>query len=214
MRSTTIRPALFAAGVLALAGCSSPTPTTAAPPAPTSSSATTSTAAPAPSTGTGPATGDSAPQSTSAAAGAASPCTASDVTASLGQPPAPGGQVTVALRYVDTGSRSCTLTGYPGATLLGPDVPQLGPQYQLPRSTASTPTTVTLAPGQAAVADLTLGTLPVGDPAGWQATELLTTAPDDTTTMTVPFPADLPVARQDAATRPATFVGPFTGPVS
>jgi hypothetical protein len=212
---TTTRWTVTAAGLLALAGCSSATPTPTAAPA-TTTTAVASSSGPASSgsawsaapTTTAP---SSAPASTT---GSTPPCTAADVTASLGTAPGSGGQVTVPLRYTDTGSRSCTLTGYPGATLQGPDRAPYGPQYALARSTTTTPTTVTLAPGQAAVADLTLGTVPVGDPAGWQATALLTTAPDDTTVMTVPFPADTPVTRQDGATRPATYVGPFTGPTS
>lgn len=200
-----------AAASIVLAGCGTGTDT------PAVSTATTTSAASATTTITAPAATTASGATTSAAAaapGSAARCSAATITPSLGTVPAPGGQITVPLYYSNSGSAPCTLAGYPGATLQGPDYPQFGPQYQLARATAVTPTTITLNPGQRAVADLTLGTVAATDATGWQPTALLTIAPGDTTVMTVPFPASTPVSRQDAATHPATYVGVFTGPLS
>ena len=39
--------------------------------------------------------------------------------------------------------------------------------------------------------------------------QVLTIAPDDTTVMTVPWPSDTPVLRQDGATHPGSYIGAF-----
>jgi hypothetical protein len=189
--------------LLVAAACSpsSPAPNAAAP---TSISPSTPSPASAPSA---PTTASTATPDTARA------CTSVDVTATLDAAPDPGGQITIPLRYTNSTTRACTITGYPGATLVGPDSPPFGDEYQLPRSTATAPSTITLAPGTSAVANLTLGTTTPADPSGWQPTALRTIAPDDTTVMSVPFPADTPVIRQDGATHPASYIAAFTGPL-
>ena len=208
--STTI--ACAAVACVALAGCGSSTDNAATPTTAPVATPSASTAAPATTENVAP-TSSSSPTTTTAPTSPVR-CSAADITPSLGTVPAPGQQIVVPLYYTNSGSAPCTLIGYPGATLQGPDYPVDGPQYQLRRSTTATPTTITLNPGQKPVADLALGTVATTDPSGWQATALLTIAPGDTTVMTVPFPARTPILRQDEATRPATSIGAFTGPVS
>lgn len=209
--STTI--ACAAVACVALAGCGSSTDSVATPTTTPVATPSASTAVPATTTESVAPTSSSSPMTTTTPTSPVR-CSAADITPSLGTVPAPGKQIIVPLYYTNSGSAPCTLVGYPGATLQGPEYPVDGPQYQLHRSITVTPTTITLNPGQKAVADLTLGTVATTDPSGWQATALLTIAPDDTTVMTVPFPAGTPILRQDGATRPATYVGLFTGPVS
>ncbi|MDZ7914991.1 MAG: DUF4232 domain-containing protein [Rhodococcus sp. (in: high G+C Gram-positive bacteria)] len=140
-------------------------------------------------------------------------CTAADITPTLGDITPSDTQTTVPLRYTNSGSVPCNVTGYPGATLEGPGVDGLGPDYDLPRSETTPSTTITLEPGAAAVADLTLGTVNKNDARAWIPTGFLTTAPGDTTVMTLPFPASVGVQRQDGATRPASYISAFRGPV-
>lgn len=142
------------------------------------------------------------------------PCTAANMTATLGTVPGTAGQVVLPLRYTNTGSSPCAVTGFPGATLQGPDDGRFGPEYQLPRSDVTPSDTIALLPGTAAVADLTLGTAAPDDADGWQPDALLTIAPGDTEVMTVPLPEGIEIQRQDGATRPASYIGAFTGPVA
>ncbi|MFI8568819.1 hypothetical protein ACIGGF_19905 [Rhodococcus sp. NPDC078407] len=81
------------------------------------------------------------------------PCTAAEITPTLGDISPSNVQITVPLRYTNSGSVPCTVT------------------------------------------------------------TCLTTAPGDTTVMTLPFPATVGVQRQDGATRPASYIGAFSGPV-
>ncbi|MCZ4521525.1 DUF4232 domain-containing protein [Rhodococcus ruber] len=149
----------------------------------------------------------------SSGAAAVAACTAADITPTLGDVTPSDVQTTVALRYTNSGSVPCNVTGFPGATLEGPDVDGLGQEYDLARGETTPSTTITLEPGAAAVADLTLGTVDKNDERAWIPTAFLTTAPGDTTVMTLPFPATVGVQRQDGATHPASYIGAFSGPV-
>ncbi|MDI9896929.1 DUF4232 domain-containing protein [Rhodococcus sp. IEGM 1381] len=140
-------------------------------------------------------------------------CSAANITPTLGDISPSDVQITVPLRYTNSGSVPCNVTGFPGATLRGPDVDGLGPEYDLARGETVPSTTITLEPGVAAVADLTLGTVNKNDERAWIPTAFLTTAPGDTTVMTLSFPATVGVQRQDGATHPASYIGAFSGPV-
>ncbi|OZE37691.1 DUF4232 domain-containing protein [Rhodococcus sp. 05-2254-4] len=209
-------------GLIALTGCT----TAETAPADTATTASTSAApqpVPGEVSGTDPAGGadsDGAQSDGTAtgggdgAGGAAVPaCTAADITPALGDITPSDVQTTVPLRYTNSGSVPCNVTGFPGATLQGPDVDGLGPDYDLARSEITPSTTITLEPGAAAVAELTLGTVNKNDERAWIPSAFLTTAPGDTTVMTLPFPASVGVQRQDGATRPASYIGAFSGPV-
>ena len=73
----------------------------------------------------------------------------------------------------NTSSQACTLQGYPGVDLIGPDDPMWGPDYQLPQQ-AGDPQPVTLAPGASAASRLTF--LP--DPNGWVPSTIAVTLPN------------------------------------
>ena len=105
----------------------------------------------------------------------------------------------------NTSSQTCTLQGYPGVDLIGPDDPMWGPDYQLPQQ-AGDPQPVTLAPGASAASRLTF--LP--DPNGWVPNTIAVTLPNAPGRLETPWiGGGVPVARQDAATHPGTYVGPL-----
>lgn len=104
----------------------------------------------------------------------------------------------------NTSQQACTMQGFPGVDLSGPDDPAFGPTYSLPRQ-AGDPAAVTLSPGQAGAALLTYNP---GAQNGWVPTTAIVTPPGDTTQLQIPWPAGLSVERQDAATHPGTYIGP------
>lgn len=87
--------------VIALANPSTPSPTTTPPP-------TTTTTAP-PTT----------PPPTSTTAPAVATCTVDHLTVKLGTPDGSAGATHVPLIFVNTGSTSCTLEGFPGVSFVG-----------------------------------------------------------------------------------------------
>ena len=135
------------------------------------------------------------------------PCTAAELSAALGKktevPVDPQGQLGAAgthyridLVWTNTSHASCTLRGFGGVDLDGPNQGTAGgPTYSLPR-TADTPGTVTLAPG--AAAHIVIGYI---DPSGsnpdatqtWTPTHLSVTPPNQTTHLSVPWTAGTPV---------------------
>ena len=210
--------AFGAVGLMALTGCTTvETAPSDTPPTPgTSSEATTpQPISPEPSGGGSVGAAESGNNGPGGGSGVAeiAACTAADITPALGDIAPSDVQTTIPLRYTNSGSVPCNVTGFPGATLQGPDVDGLGPDYDLVRSEMTPSTTITLEPGAAAVAELTLGTVNKNDARAWIPTAFLTTAPGDTTVMTLPFPATVGVQRQDGATRPASYIGAFSGPV-
>ncbi|MEU6700156.1 DUF4232 domain-containing protein [Pseudonocardia sp. NPDC046786] len=131
---------------------------------------------------------------------AAAPCTDASLTATVNEPTGEGQQRTI-LSWRNTSDQPCTMTGFGGVDLRGPDDPTFGPSYSLPRS-AEEPSAITLQPGGTGITTIT--TLSGGD---WTPTEVVVTAPDETTSQTVPWRGG-PVQRQDGATRPGSFIGP------
>ncbi|MCP2169260.1 Protein of unknown function (DUF4232) [Goodfellowiella coeruleoviolacea] len=127
---------------------------------------------------------------------------------------------TVPLVYTNTSNRTCTMYGFGGVDLRGPDDPN-GPVYSLRRganpqqdpASGGTPTLVTLAPGGTAHTLITFVT-PSGDSVGsagstdWIPTEVVSTPPDETTQLTTPWLTGISVLRQDMATRVGTYISP------
>ena len=195
MTSSRLLPALLLA-TAALAACQSSAPTPAASPAPTS--AAPSTHAPVPATPTPSPTGG--PTGDAAASGE---CTLDELQPSLGRTTGEAGQRHTAVVWVNTSDRTCTMTGFGGVDLQGPDHP-LGPIYSLPRQQEE-PTTVRLAPGGTAHSTITW--LPPQDGSGWTPDRMLVTPPDETRSAAVEWPGGA-VLRQDGATRPGTYLSP------
>lgn len=163
--------------------------------------------------GCGAAAPTSAPAVTKAATQAAAhitfggSCTTADLTASLGRkvalPVDPQGQLGAAgthyridLVWTNKSATSCTLHGFGGVDIDGPDLGTAGgPTYSLPR-TADAPATVTLAPGAGAHT-----TISYIDPTGanpdatrlWRPTHLEVTPPNQTAHLDVPWTAATPV---------------------
>lgn len=142
-----------------------------------------------------------------ATAAAAPWCAADSLSLSTGPYGSPGdfSQIHFAVILTNISPESCTLRGYPGVDLVGPDDPVFGPTYSLPRQSGD-PQPVTLAPGASASSRLTF--LPTPD--GWVPNTIVVTPPDATTQLEVPWiPGGISVLRQDAATHPGTYIGPL-----
>jgi hypothetical protein len=183
---------LVVAAVLATAGCSaagvtpvSPTGVTAATP-----------------------TGDTG---VSSAAPVRSPaslarCHTGELTASLGKVTGNAEEQNhVALTFTNIGKTACRMRGFPGVDLVDADErPET--TYSLPRTTDK-PTTVVLSPGGSASAIIAFLWGGPGDGDIFLPAKLVTTPPDETRSLTVPWPVKTPVLRQDGATHPGTYVG-------
>jgi len=139
---------------------------------------------------------------------AASPsCTTDSIGLSAGAPGSPGDatQIHFDVIFTNTSSQLCELRGYPGVDLIGPDDPMWGPDYQLPQQTGD-PQLVTLAPGASAVSRLTF----LADPDGWVPNTIAATLPDMPGRLETPWIAGgVPLARQDGASHPGSYIGPF-----
>jgi hypothetical protein len=142
------RAAVLAAGPLigaaALAGCASSGTSSQPPAAGSTTTVTASPSAPAASSSNTPAV--AAPSSS--AAGTA--CATSALQVKLGASDGYAGGVYQTIDFTNTSGSSCTLTGYPGVSLVtGPSHQQLG--LAAKRSTTGAPAaTVTLGPGDTA----------------------------------------------------------------
>ena len=179
--------ALAVAGSAALTGCQAAAPPPPAPPAPTAAASTSAV-------------------STSAGAGSsatAGKCTLNELTASLGRTTGEAGQRHTAIVWTNTSSSACTVTGFGGVDLVGPD-DAMGRTYSLPR-TNGVPAAVKLAPG--ASAHTTITWLPPSDGPGWTPTGMNVTPPDETRSASIGWPGGA-VLRQDGATHPGTFISP------
>lgn len=187
-----------AAGAFALAACGT---STAASPAPAGGNAA-APAAQAQAPAKGAAGGGVAPASS-----ATPRCTTADLAVSLGKPlektDAPG-QFDVPLTYRNTSDHTCGLYGVPGVDLVGPDDATFGPVYHLPRTDNGVKYNEVPA-GTTASATITVLT-PAEGGASWTPTKLNTIPPGQTSALTVKWPSDLPVLRQDAATHPGSYV--------
>jgi hypothetical protein len=117
------------------------------------------------------------------------------------------GQDELELILTNISQQSCTLQGYPGVDLVGPDVPTLGPVFSLQRQRGD-PQPVTLEPGTSATSILTIGEPSLPEDY-WLPTTLVVTPPDAATQLQIPWIPSTAVQRQDGATSPATFIGPL-----
>lgn len=169
-------------------------------------------AAPAPATA--PSASSAVIRSAAANAQPALPCHTAQLSARLGpRTEMGGGQGAIPLTYTNISERPCVLRGVPGADLHGPADPN-GPVYTLPRQNARV-TDVQLAPQASASARLVVlsdqpGSVGSFGSKGWVPTELVTIPPGETSPLTLPWPAGLSVVRQDSATHPGSWIGPFT----
>lgn len=172
--------AVAALGLLATACGGSPA-APAPPPA-------TATAGAAPATTTAAAAAGTAAAATTTAALPAR-CTTGELKGSIGQTGGAAGSVYVQLLLTNTGKRTCELTGFPGVSYVaGADGHQVGPA-----AARSGPpgTTVRLAPGQAAAAQVQLVDVQNYDAAVCRPTEvrgLRVYPPGDTASLFVPRP--------------------------
>jgi hypothetical protein len=183
-------------GVATLAGCQSAPP--AAPPAPATTPPTTTAAGAAPTTAGG--------TPTTAGGGGGSEdtrCTLDDVSAALGRTTGEAGQRHTAVVWTNTSPQACTMTGFGGVDLQGPDDP-MGPTFSLRRAEEQA-STVRLQPGDAAHTTITW--LPPQDGSEWVPTGMLVTPPDETRSASLEWPGGA-VLRQDGATRPGTYISP------
>ncbi|WP_068795943.1 DUF4232 domain-containing protein [Pseudonocardia sp. HH130630-07] len=212
---------LLAAGLL-LAGCGGdPWPSAAGPvstPPPTSAPAPPTTTAP-PVDGGGDAGGDGGGDGGGDAGGgsggggdggggngggggggAPGRCTDAGLGAALGRTTGEAGQRHTTVVWTNNSGRPCTMTGFGGADLRGPDHPVHGPSYSLPRAEKPS-AAVRLEPGG------TAHTVITWLPGDWKPARLVITPPDETASKTLPWPGGS-VSRQDGATRPGTYIDP------
>ncbi|MET8871542.1 DUF4232 domain-containing protein [Nocardia sp. NPDC004604] len=144
------------------------------------------------------------PTATSSAAPA--PCAAETLNLSTRERPSDSpGQSRLEVVMTNTSTQSCSVQGFPGIDLVGPEDPTFGPTYQLPRQAAD-PAPLTVEPGAAVSSVLTY--LP-GSRDGWVPATIVVTPPDTTTQLQAPWPAGVSVQRQDGATHPGTYIGPL-----
>ncbi|WP_233209212.1 DUF4232 domain-containing protein [Mycobacterium sp. ENV421] len=134
-------------------------------------------------------------------------CTPDSLGLSTGAPASPGDatQIHFDVIVTNTSPQPCEVLGYPGVDLIGPDDPRWGPDYQVPQQ-ADAAVPITLPPGAAAASRLTF----LADPNGWVPDTIAVTMPNSPGRMEVPWIAGrVPVARQDAASHPGTYIGPL-----
>lgn len=126
-----------------------------------------------------------------------------------------GNQMAVFLVLTNMSGHDCTMYGFGGVDLHGPDDPQNGPVYSLRRSSEE-PALVRLTTGASAHVTITYlrgsGT-PAPDNDVWQPSSLVVTPPDETTPLTVPWTAGDAIQRQDSATHPGTYISPVAAGV-
>jgi hypothetical protein len=158
---------LAAPGLLAACGGSSPAKT---------SLATSSTPPPVTST-----TG------TSSGGQATTPCATSELKVSLGQSGAAAGTFYQRVEFRNAGAQACTLTGYPGVSFADDAGHQVG--VAASRNPANPSTTLTLAPGGTAYANLGIpdsGNFPAGSCSAATATTLRVYPPNQRDSVLVP----------------------------
>ncbi|KPC59962.1 DUF4232 domain-containing protein [Streptomyces chattanoogensis] len=113
-------------------------------------------------------------------------------------------QQTATVRLKNTGSRTCTLGGFPGVQIKGKD----GGTLDLPRS-AKKPVTLQLKPG--AHASFTMALLPSvnGDDKKVEPGTVLITPPNEKKNFTLKWPYGGAILDQSGATHPGTYVNPI-----
>lgn len=177
----------------------------------TSTAATDAPAARTPATSpTSPPSSASATQTAHPTPATTSRCHTSDLSAALGAKSGTG-QMTVPVVYTNTSDHTCTMYGFGGVDLHGPQYPTYGPVYSLRRQQAA-PLKVALAPGGHAHVTITylLNRGQAARSAPWRPAYLLITPPDETTSLRVAWTTGDAVLRQDGATHPGTYISPVT----
>lgn len=135
-----------------------------------------------------------------------------DVQGHLG---AAGTHYSVSLVWTNNSSHPCTMRGFAGVDVDGPDQGSAGgATYSLPR-TADTPTTVTLAPGATAHTTIRYidptGSRPDSQPGSlWTPTHLEVTPPDETTHLSVPWTPGTAVYQDPQDGIAAASISPIT----
>lgn len=183
-------------------------PVASAPSTPTTSAPATST--PSPTSPPSTASTASATQTARPTPTGTPRCHTSDLSAALGAKSGTG-QTTVPVVYTNTSGHTCTMYGFGGVDLHGPQDPTYGSVYSLPRRQAA-PLKVTLAPGGHAHVTITylLNRGQAARSRPWRPTYLLVTPPDETTSLRVAWTTGDAVVRQDGATHPGTYISPVT----
>lgn len=180
---------MIVSAALATTGCTASGPVTGTG---SSAAATTSSAA---------VTGSGAPATESTAAAAESECTNAELAISTGAIQAAAGHYSLSLYFIDNSETPCFVQGYPGVAVA---LPADG-TYNAERTmtgymggdNAQSPTQISLGPGGSAAALIEWVDSPqngsdsfsAADCTGYGASSLLVTAPDQTTSQTVPNPA-------------------------
>lgn len=190
---------LAAGAVVAAAGCSSSggSSTSAAPPM---TSAAASTSAPAstgsvagssPASSTAPSSPASglAPRATGSPTGGSNACATQGLRVALGSANGAAGSAYLPVQFTNVSGSTCTLYGYPGVSqVAGTPLAQVGAAAT--RSTAATPSLVTLAPGKTANALLRVVqalNYPTATCSPIPTTKLRIYPPNQTTSVDVPF---------------------------
>jgi Protein of unknown function (DUF4232) len=151
---------IVAATAILAVGCGSHSstapdqPTGSASAASSSASAAGTATSSAPSQATTPAATASGPQTSAAPAGTAA-CATSNLRISLGNGGAAAGTDFTIIDFTNSGSTSCTLYGFPGVSLTNSSGAQIGAAAT--RNPSTPASTVTLAPGGKANAQLGVG---------------------------------------------------------
>ncbi|MFD4576245.1 DUF4232 domain-containing protein [Streptomyces sp. NPDC058417] len=216
----TSRPAVVTAGVLAALGLlgacggsdgggggsssssAAPPPTSASAPASPTPTATLTPPAPA-SEATGTPTATTAPAATDAR------CHTSELRASVGRADPGAGQVNFPLVLTNTGERTCTVRGYPGAAFTDAAGKQLGPD---PVRTPGSAQAVSLAPGRSAWSGLTYSNPQVSGAEAATPRTLVVTPPNERDALKVTWTGgEVPVSGNASSVR-LTVLAPGTGP--
>ncbi|MFJ8630566.1 DUF4232 domain-containing protein [Streptomyces sp. NPDC093568] len=135
-------------------------------------------------------------------------CHTSELRAAIGRPSPGAGQRNFPIVLTNTGDRTCSVRGYPGAAFVDASGEQLGPD---PKRSPDTPTTVTLTPGRSAWAGLTYASPEISGARTARPAALLVTPPDERDPLKVAWTAgEVPVAGNESSVF-LTVVQPGTG---
>jgi len=153
------------------------------------------------------------PVSTATTATAVPWCDASSLNVKTGEPISPGQQpyIHFGLVFTNISPQTCTMQGYPGVDLIGPDDPPFGTTFSLPRGNGDVEPVV-LAPG--GQAESLIGFLPKWGPNGeepaWKPTTIIVTPPDSTTQLQTGWlPYDFSLLREGDGTLPGAVIKPL-----
>lgn len=155
------------------------------------------------SPGTGSSTGGGSSAgggTTTAGTASGSRCHTSELTASVGGNDPGAGQENFPIVFTNKSDRTCTVRGFPGAAFVNAAGTQLGADPQ--RESGSTPTTVTLKPGQSAWAGLTFSNPEISGAKTAAPAALKVTPPDERDALTVTWKGGtVPVSGNSSSVR-------------